>query len=342
MATRILVTGGCGFIGSNFVLHMIHTRPEIDVVTLDCLTYAGNLENLAEIEGELRHTFVHGDICDTELLDKVMAKGIDVIVNFAAETHVDRSIKDPTAFVRTNVVGTQVLLAAAHKHGVKRFVHVGTDEVYGSLGPTGTFTEQSPLRPNNPYSASKAGADLLVRSYHKTFGLNTIITRCTNNYGPFQFPEKAIPVFLGHAVEDKPIPVYGDGLHVRDWLYVNDHCRAIEMVMEQGRAGEVYNVGGSNELPNIEMAKLILKELGKPESLIQFVKDRPGHDRRYALESLKLQQELGWKPLVPLAEGIPMTVRWYLKHQDWMKKVKSGEYQDYYREHYQESHGLEE
>ena len=342
MSGKILVTGGCGFIGSNFVLHVIRSRPELEIVNLDKLTYAGNLENLAEIEAEPRHTFVHGDICDEDLVDRIMSEGIDTVVNFAAETHVDRSIKGPAAFIRANVVGTQVLLCAAHAHGVQRFVQVGTDEVYGSLGPTGTFTEDSPLRPNNPYSAGKAGADLLVRSFHKTYGMNTVITRCTNNYGPFQFPEKAVPVFVGNALEDRPIPVYGDGMHVRDWLYVGDHCRAVEMVMDNGRPGEVYNVGGSNELPNLELAKLILKELKKPESLIQFVKDRPGHDRRYALDSFKLRSELGWKPLVPLAEGIPMTVRWYLKHQDWLARVKSGEYQDYFHKHYHETHGLKE
>jgi len=343
MPRRILVTGGCGFIGSNFVLHMIRSRPEVEVVNLDKLTYAGNLENLAAIEGEPRHTFIRGDICNEALVDRIMADGIDTVVHFAAETHVDRSIiKDPAAFTRANVIGTQVLLCVARKHGVPRFVQIGTDEVYGSLGPTGTFTEDSPLRPNNPYSASKAGADLLVRSFCKTYGMDAVITRCTNNYGPFQFPEKAIPVFIGNALEDKAIPVYGDGLHVRDWLYVGDHCRAVEMVMENGRPGEVYNISGGNELPNIELAKLLLKELKKPESLIQFVKDRPGHDRRYALDSFKLQRELGWKPLVPLSEGIPMTVRWYLKNQDWLAKVKSGAYQAYYREHYRQRHGLRE
>ena len=339
---KILVTGGCGFIGSNFVLHMIRSRDNVSVVNLDKLTYAGNLENLAEIEGEERHTFVRGDICDESLVDRLMSEGIEAVINFAAETHVDRSIKDASPFVQTNVLGTQTLLTAALKHGVKRFVHVGTDEVYGSLGPTGTFTEDSPLRPNNPYSASKAGADLLVRAFLKTHGMGTVITRCTNNYGPFQFPEKAIPVFIGNALEDKAIPVYGDGMHVRDWLFVGDHCRAIEAVMEKGRAGEVYNVGGSNELPNLSLAKLILKELGKPESLIRFVKDRPGHDRRYALDSSKLQDEMGWSPLLSLSEGIPQTVRWYLDNQDWLKSVKSGAYQDYYRQHYHEQHGLAE
>ena len=339
---RILVTGGCGFIGSNFVLHLLRNRPDVHVVNLDKLTYAGNLENLAEVEADARHEFIPGDICDAELVARVMAAGVDALVNFAAETHVDRSIADPAAFIRANVIGTQVLLSAAHERNVRRFVQIGTDEVYGALGPTGRFTEDSPLRPNNPYSATKAAADLLVRAFHKTYGLDTVTTRCTNNYGPFQFPEKAIPVFIGNALEDRPLPLYGDGLHVRDWLFVEDHCRAIECVMEKGRPGEVYNIGGDNELPNIEMARLILKELNKPESLIQFVKDRPGHDRRYAMDSSKLQRELGWQQQVNLPEGIPRTVRWYVEHQDWLRTVKSGEYQEYYRKHYHERHGLKE
>ena len=339
---KILVTGGCGFIGSNFVLHLLRNRPDAHVINLDKLTYAGNLANLAEVEGDARHEFVHGDICDAELVGRLMADGVDAVVNFAAETHVDRSIADPSSFIQTNVVGTQVLLSAAHEHKARRFVQVGTDEVYGTLGPTGRFTEDSPLQPNNPYSASKAAADLLVRSFHKTYGLDAVTTRCTNNYGPFQFPEKAIPVFIGNALEDRPIPLYGDGLHVRDWLFVEDHCRAVECVMEKGRPGEVYNIGGDNELPNIEMARLILKELNKPESLIQFVKDRPGHDRRYAMDAAKLQRDLGWKQQVNLREGIPRTVRWYCEHQDWLHKVKSGEYQEYYRKHYHERHGLKE
>ena len=339
---KILVTGGCGFIGSNFVLHLLRTRKDLQVVNLDKLTYAGNLANLSEIEGDPRHRFVRGDICDEALVGRLLADGVDSVVNFAAETHVDRSIQDSAPFILTNVGGTHALLVAARKNKVRKFLQVGTDEVYGSLGPSGLFTEDSPLQPNNPYSASKAGADLLVRAFQRTYGMDATITRCTNNYGPFQFPEKAIPVFIGNALEDRPIPVYGDGLHVRDWLFVEDHCRAIEAVMERGRAGEVYNVGGGNELPNIELARLILRELKKPESLIQFVKDRPGHDRRYALDSSKLSRELGWKPLVSLAEGIPRTVRWYCEHQDWLRRVQSGEYQEYYRKHYHERHGLQE
>jgi dTDP-glucose 4,6-dehydratase len=339
---KILVTGGCGFIGSNFVLHLLRTRKDVQVVNLDKLTYAGNLTNLSEIEGDPRHRFVRGDICDEALVGRLLADGVDSVVNFAAETHVDRSIQDSAPFILTNVGGTHALLTAARKNKVRKFIQVGTDEVYGSLGPSGLFTEDSPLQPNNPYSASKAGADLLVRAFQRTYGMDATITRCTNNYGPFQFPEKAIPVFIGNALVDRPIPVYGDGLHVRDWLFVEDHCRAIEAVMERGRAGEVYNVGGANELPNIELARLILRELKKPESLIQFVKDRPGHDRRYALDSSKLSRELGWKPLVSLAEGIPRTVRWYCEHQDWLRRVQTGEYQEYYRKHYHERHGLQE
>ena len=342
MPRVLLVTGGCGFIGSNFVLHMLRTQQDVRIINLDKLTYAGNLENLAEVENEARHRFVRGDICDEPLLDSLMAEGVDAVVNFAAETHVDRSIQDPATFTRNNILGVQSLLLAARRHKVRRFVQVGTDEVYGSLGASGQFTEDSPLKPNNPYSASKAAGDLLVRAFHKTYGMDAVITRCTNNYGPFQFPEKAIPVFIGNALEDRPIPVYGDGLHVRDWLFVNDHCRGIEAALERGRSGAVYNIGGGNELPNVELARLILKELGKPETLIQFVKDRPGHDRRYALDSSRLQNELGWKPLVSLKDGIPMTVRWYLEHQDWLNKVKSGEYQGYYQRHYHEQHGLKE
>jgi len=339
---KILVTGGAGFIGSNFVLHMLRSRTEIAVLNLDKLTYAGNLANLAEVEGDARHVFVRGDICDGALVDRLMAEGVDAVVNFAAETHVDRSIKDAAPFIRNNVAGVEVLLSSARRRGVRRFVQIGTDEVYGTLGPTGRFTESSPLRPNNPYAASKAAADLLVRSFHRTHGLEAVVTRCTNNYGPFQFPEKAIPVFVGNALEDRPLPVYGDGLHVRDWLYVEDHCRALALVVERGEPGAIYNIGGDNELPNIEMARLILKELKKPEALIQFVKDRPGHDRRYAMDSSRLQRELGWRPLVPLREGIGRTVRWYLEHRDWLRAVKSGEYQEYYRKHYHEQHGLKE
>ena len=336
-----LVTGGAGFIGSNFVRAALESTAA-RIVVLDNLTYAGNLENLAEVEQDSRYGFVHGDICDEALVDKLMAQDVDAVVNFAAETHVDRSIKECRPFTLANVIGTQTLLNAARKYDVDSYVQVSTDEVYGTLGPTGTFTEDSPMAPNNPNAASKAGADMLVRAFHETYGMKTIITRCTNNYGPFQFPEKAVPVFIGNASEDKPIPVYGDGLHVRDWIFVEDHCSAVALIAEQGRGGEVYNIGGGNELPNLELARLILKQLGKPESLIQHVKDRPGHDRRYALDSTKLRNELGWKPRVTLKQGIPLTVQWYLDHQDWLRHVKSGAYQEYYRKHYHEQHGLQE
>jgi dTDP-glucose 4,6-dehydratase len=339
---NILVTGGCGFIGSNFVVHLVENRPDLSVVTLDKLSYSGNLANLARIEGNPRHRFVKGDICDRELVEGLLGDGVDTVVNFAAETHVDRSIKDAEPFIRGNVMGVETLLAASRRAGVKRFVQIGTDEVYGSIEGSGKFTEESPLQPNNPYSASKAAADLLVRACHRTHGQDAVITRCTNNYGPFQFPEKAIPVFITNAMADRPIPVYGDGMHVRDWLYVEDHCRALEIVAERGRAGEVYNIGGGTEMPNLEMVRLILKELGKPESLIQFVKDRPGHDRRYALDASKLQRELGWKPKVSLAEGLSRTVRWFREHGDWLDGVRSGEYLEYYRRHYHDAHGLRE
>ena len=339
---RILVTGGYGFIGSNFILYVLENRPDLEVINLDKLTYAGNAENLAAVESDPRYKFVRGDIADEQLVEDVVGRGVDAIVNFAAETHVDRSIQDCRPFTTTNFIGTRVLMDAARKRGVARFLQVSTDEVYGSLGPSGTFTEASPLLPNNPYAASKAAADLLIRAYHRTYDMHLLVTRCTNNYGPFQFPEKAIPVFISNALEDRPIPVYGDGLHVRDWLYVMDHCSAVLAVLEKGEAGKVYNIGGENELPNIELAKLILREVGKPESLIQHVKDRPGHDRRYALDSSRLRDELGWEPAVTLAEGIPRTVRWYLEHQQWLEHVRSGAYKEYYRQHYLDRHGLKE
>lgn len=339
---KVLVTGGCGFIGSNFVRHVIQTRPDWSVINLDKLTYAGNLENVADLEGNERYRFVKGDIADAEVVNRAAAEGLDVIVNFAAETHVDRSIADAGPFVRANLIGTQVLLDAALKHGVGRYVQVSTDEVYGSLGPTGKFTEESPLQANNPYSATKAGGDLLVRACHHTHGLDTVITRCTNNYGPYQFPEKLVPVFVANALEDKSLPLYGDGKHVRDWLFVGDHARAIELAIERAAPGSVFNIGGSNELTNLEITRLLLKELGKPESLITFVKDRPGHDRRYAIDSSKAQKELGWQPAHSLREGIPLTVRWYMDHRAWCDRVRSGEYREYYQKHYHERHGLRE
>ncbi|MEW6360125.1 MAG: dTDP-glucose 4,6-dehydratase [Planctomycetota bacterium] len=342
MSQKMLVTGGCGFIGSNFVRHILAHNKKYAVVNLDTLTYAGNLENLRDVEGHPRYAFVKGDICDEALVNKLLADGVNVVVNFAAESHVDRSITDPGIFVRVNVLGAQTLLAAAKRHGVSRFVQISTDEVYGSLGPTGLFTEETPLQPNSPYSASKAAADLLVRAYYHTYGFPGLITRCSNNYGPFQFPEKLIPLFISNALEDKPLPLYGDGMNVRDWIYVEDHCRGIEAVVEKGRPGEVYNIGGNNELANVTITREILKQLGKPESLITFVKDRPGHDRRYAIDSTKIQTELGWRPTVSLADGMARTVQWYQDNRAWWQRIKSGEYLEYYDRHYRQTHGLKE
>lgn len=329
---RILVTGGAGFIGSNFIRYWLENH-EGEVVNLDLLTYAGNLENLADIADDPRYRFVRGDIADRKLVDGLL-EGVEAVVNFAAESHVDRSIHDAGTFIRTNVAGTQVLLEAARHRGVRRFMHISTDEVYGSLGPTGAFTEETPLAPNSPYSASKAAADLLVRAYHHTYGLDAVITRCSNNYGPYQFPEKLIPLMVTNALEDQELPVYGDGLNVRDWIHVRDHCRAIDAVLHRGRAGEVYNVGAGEERTNLEMVKAILGLLGKPESLIRHVTDRPGHDRRYAIDSAKIRRELGWRPEVGFREGLAATVEWYVEHRPWWEKVKSGEYRTYYEQMY--------
>ena len=319
----ILVTGGAGFIGSNFVRYFLGRHPADRVVNLDKLTYAGNLASLAEIAGDERHEFVRGDIVDRGLVRRLAAR-VDAIVNFAAESHVDRSIAGAEVFVRTNVLGTQVLLEAARAAGVPRFVQVSTDEVYGSLGPRGAFTEESPLRPNSPYSASKAGADLLVRAYHHTFGLGAVVTRCSNNYGAYQHPEKLIPSFIIKALAGQPLPVYGDGLAVRDWLHVEDHCRALDLVLDAGRPGEVYNIGGSSERTNLEITTAILACLGKPSSLIRFVPDRPGHDRRYAVDWGKIHRELGWRPERSLEEGLAATVGWYLARRDWWEKLLTG------------------
>jgi dTDP-glucose 4,6-dehydratase len=329
----VLVTGGCGFIGGNFVRYMVRSH-NYTVINVDKLTYAGNLENLSDIADHPRYEFVRGDIADTALMEGLASKGIDVVVNFAAESHVDRSIEEARIFIETNVLGTQVLLEATRKYGIPRFVQISTDEVYGSLGSRGSFTETSPLAPNSPYSASKTAADLLVRAYHKTYGLDTVITRCSNNYGPYQFPEKLIPLMISNALEDKPLPVYGDGMNVRDWIYVEDHCRAIDVIMHEGRGGEVYNIGANTELPNIEIVKIILNRLNKPESLITFVEDRPGHDRRYAIDSTKLRDELGWDTIYRFEEAIDLTIRWYVEHQEWWRKIKSGEYLHYYERMY--------
>ena len=318
---KLLITGGAGFIGSNLVRHMVNTYPQYHVINLDALTYAGNKDSLKDIEGKANYQFVHGDICDAELVDGLM-QGVNAVLHLAAESHVDRSITDPGAFVRTNVMGTQVLLDAAKRHGVERFVHVSTDEVYGTLGPEGYFTEETPLAPNSPYSASKAGSDLLARAYFETFGLPTIITRCSNNYGPYQFPEKLIPLFITNLMEDAQVPVYGDGLNVRDWLHVEDHCRAIDKVLHKGKPGEVYNIGGHNEKTNMEITRTILDMLGKPESLIRYVQDRPGHDKRYAIDPEKMTNELGWEPSYTFETGIAQTVQWYLANEAWWRPLK--------------------
>ena len=330
---NILVTGGAGFIGSNFVRYMVEKYSDYHIINLDALTYCGNLENLKDIEDKDNYTFVKGDIRDKTIVDELVEKS-DYVINFAAESHVDRSIADPEIFIKSNVLGTQVLLNAAKEHGVEKYIQISTDEVYGTLGKTGYFTEDTPLKPNSPYSASKAGGDLIARAYHETFGLPVNITRCSNNYGPYQFPEKLIPLMISNALEDKKLPVYGDGKNVRDWLHVHDHCSAIDLVLHEAKPGEVYNIGGNNEKQNIEIVKLILGELGKDESLIEFVTDRLGHDRRYAIDSTKIQEELSWKPEYTFEVGIRKTIQWYLDNQDWMSQVKSGQYQQYYERMY--------
>ena len=327
---NILVTGGAGFIGANHVRWLIANSGD-RVVNLDLLTYAGNLENLAGLEAHPRYRFVRGDIGDADLVRALLAEErIEAIVNFAAESHVDRSLDAPALFLRTNVLGTQNLLAAALAAGVVRFVQVSTDEVYGSLGAAGKFTEASALAPNSPYAASKTAADLVCRAYHHTFGLPVVVTRCSNNYGPYQFPEKLIPLMIANALELRPLPVFGDGQNVRDWLFVEDHCAAIDAVLRRGRPGEVYNIGGDNELPNLELVRTLLRLLDRPESLITFVPDRPGHDRRYAIDAGKLRAELGWAPAHRFADGLAATVRWYLDNRAWWEKIRSGAYRDYY------------
>lgn len=330
---KILVTGGAGFIGSNFIKYILSRYPHDKVVNLDKLTYAGNLDNLSDVEDSPNYQFIKGDICDQNLVERVVEDKIDVIVNFAAESHVDRSIYDPKVFVQTNVLGTQVLLESALKFKIEKFIQISTDEVYGTL-TEGFFTESSFLLPNSPYSASKASADLLVRSYFKTFSLPAVITRSTNNYGPNQFPEKLIPLFITNALSDQNLPLYGDGLHVRDWLYVVDHCKALDLVLHKGKTGEIYNISGNQEMTNLGITELILKKLNKPKSLIKHVKDRPAHDRRYALDSSKIKKELGWKPDASFEEGLSKTVEWYIANQKWWQKVKTGEYLEYYQKHY--------
>jgi len=333
---KLLVTGGAGFIGSNFILYWTRNHPDDVIVNLDKLTYAGNLENLKEVEQNPNYSFIHGDICDSSIVEKAM-QGIDSVVHFAAETHVDRSITGPAIFLQTNVLGTQVLLDVALKNNVKHFHHISTDEVFGSLelDSSNKFNENTPYAPRSPYAASKAGSDHLVRAYYETYGLPITITNCSNNFGPFMFPEKLIPLAITNVLEGKKIPIYGDGLYVRDWLYVDDHARAIEAVLLKGKIGETYLVGGMEELiPNIEVAKKILKMLGKDESFIEHVKDRPGHDRKYDVDWSKIKNELGWQPQHSFDEWLEKTVEWYKQHSDWWRKVKSGDYQKYYEQQY--------
>ncbi|MHC4598937.1 MAG: dTDP-glucose 4,6-dehydratase, partial [Planctomycetota bacterium] len=328
-----LVTGGCGFIGSNFVLRTLDTRADVALVNLDLLTYAGNPENLKSVEKHPRYRFVRGDVADPEVVENVFEAGVDRVIHFAAESHVDRSIHDSTPFLRTNVLGTQVLLDAARKFETTGFLLVSTDEVYGSLAE-GAATEESLLAPNSPYAASKTAADLLARAAHQTFGLPVSVTRCSNNFGPYQFPEKLIPLFITNAMASEPLPVYGDGLNVRDWIFVDDHVDALTLVLESGRPGEVYNVGGGNERTNLEITRMILEALEKPDSLIQYVQDRPGHDRRYAVDASKIASELGFRPAVSLADGIRRTVEWYRSNTVWWERIKSGEYLKYYEKQY--------
>lgn len=335
---KILVTGGAGFIGGNFVHYMVNKYPEDMIVNLDLLTYAGNLETLKPVEDKPNYKFVRGDIADRPFIMELFEKEqFDVVINFAAESHVDRSITDPGIFVQTNVLGTQVLLDASRAYGVKRYHQVSTDEVYGDLPldrPDLFFTEETPIHTSSPYSSSKASADLFVLAYYRTYGLPVTVSRCSNNYGPYHFPEKLIPLMISRALADEPLPVYGKGENVRDWLYVEDHCAAIDLIVRKGRVGEVYNIGGHNERTNLEVVKTILKALDKPESLIHFVTDRPGHDRRYAIDPTKIENELGWKPKHNFDTGIQETIRWYLENQDWWKHILSGEYSSYFEKMY--------
>ncbi len=330
---RIVVTGGAGFIGSNFVRHLLRTHDDVEVVNLDKLTYAGNLENLRDVEDDPRYSFVRGDICDAGVVRSALA-GADAVVNFAAETHVDRSISGPQDFIRTDVLGTHTLLEAVRELGVGRYLQISTDEVYGSIDE-GSFTEDSDLDPSSPYSASKAGADLLVLAYHRTFGTPVLVTRSSNNYGASQYPEKIIPLFISNALDDRPLPVYGDGRNVRDWLYVEDNCAAIDLVLREGVPGNVYNVGGGNEVENLDLTRRILELLGKDAGLIRYVTDRPGHDRRYSVDCAKLRA-LGWVPATSFEEGLAATVAWYRDHRAWWEPIKSGEFRRYYEEQYRD------
>ena len=337
---NIVVTGGAGFIGANFVYYELENHPEDRIICLDKLTYAGNLETLEEAMKNPNFRFVKGDIADKEFVEKLFEEEKpDIVVNFAAESHVDRSIEDPGIFLKTNILGTQVLMDACRKYGIKRYHQVSTDEVYGDLPldrPDLFFTEETPIHTSSPYSSSKAGADLLVLAYHRTFGLPVTITRCSNNYGPYHFPEKLIPLMISRALADESLPVYGKGENVRDWLYVKDHCAAIDLVMREGKVGEVYNVGGHNEKSNLEVVKIILEKLGKPESLITYVTDRPGHDMRYAIDPTKIHNELGWLPETKFEDGIEQTIEWYLNNKEWWENILSGEYQNYFDKMYKE------
>ncbi len=335
---KLIVTGGAGFIGSNFIFHMLKAHPEDRIVCLDKLTYAGNLSTLRGVMDRPNFRFVKLDICDREGVYRLFEEEKpDIVVNFAAESHVDRSIENPGVFLETNVLGAGVLMDACRKYGIGRFHQVGTDEVYGDLPldrPDLLFTEETPIHTSSPYSSSKASADLLVMAYHRTYGLPCTISRCSNNYGPWQFPEKLIPLMIANALADKPLPVYGEGKNVRDWLYVDDHCRAIDLILRGGRVGEVYNIGGHNEMANIDIVKLICRELGKPESLITYVTDRKGHDLRYAIDPAKIHRELGWLPETKFADGIRRTIAWYLEHRAWWEEIISGEYRNYYAKMY--------
>lgn len=335
LMSTLLVTGGCGFIGANFIRWQLATYPDQKIVNLDKLTYAGNPENLADVANDSRYVFERGDICDREFVDGVLKRHQpEMVVNFAAESHVDRSILDSGPFVKTNIVGTQVLMDACRAIGVERYLQVSTDEVYGSLGAEGFFTEETPLAPNSPYSASKASADMLVRGYFHTFGFPAITTRCSNNYGPYQFPEKLIPLFISNAMKDQALPVYGTGENVRDWIHVLDHGRGIDAALRNGRIGEVYNFGGHSEVRNIDLTLTLLELLGKPQTLIKYVADRPGHDQRYAIDCRKAEEELGWKPQWNFRDGLKETIAWYLANTAWIDRIKSGEYRNYYERQY--------
>lgn len=338
--TTYLVTGGAGFIGSNYIHFLLESDPGVRIINLDKLTYCGNLENLQDIEKDPRYRFVRGDIADRKLVEEILAERVDVVVNFAAETHVDRAVLGPEEFIKTDVLGTFNLLEAAREKGVGRYIQISTDEVYGSIAE-GAFTEESPLNPSSPYSSGKAGGDLIARSYFVTYGMDVCITRCSNNFGPYQYPEKVIPLFVTNALEDRPLPLYGDGLNERDWLYVRDHCEAIQLVVEKGQKGQIYNIGTGETLPNIRLTETILDILGKPKSLIQRVEDRPGHDRRYCVDSSRIRR-LGWKARHDFDSAIRETIEWYAEHPSWWKPLKSGEYLSYYKEQYGRRKILEE